>query len=133
MRSASLLVSILLAGGCATAPKPPSEGERELNAADAASPVQVANGQVLLVPLAANPGTGYAWAWDEAAAAGVLARDGEPSMAGTDPRLVGGGGTQTWRFRAVKAGDGELRLDYRRPWEKDTPPVQTVRWSIQVR
>ncbi|HEV8695900.1 MAG TPA: protease inhibitor I42 family protein [Lysobacter sp.] len=133
MPRALLLVSLLAAtiAGCTTAASLPM-GERELTAADSAAPVKAAPGQLLVVRLAANASTGYSWAWDEAAAAGVLVQDGRPTMTGLDPQRVGSGGTQTWRFRVVASGEGELRLNYRRPWEKDTPPVQTVHWQIQV-
>jgi inhibitor of cysteine peptidase len=119
-----LLASLLavVVAGCATAPRSPTTD----------APVKAVAGQIFIVRLAANASTGYSWAWDEGAAAGVLVQVGEPTMAGVDPQRVGGGGIQTWRFRAATGGKGELRLDYRRQWEKDTPPVQTVRWQIQV-
>ena len=62
----------------------------------------------------------------------MLVQDGEAKMTGLDPQRVGSGGIQEWRFRAASIGEGELRLQYHRAWEKDTPPVQTVRWQIQV-
>ncbi|MFC3550226.1 protease inhibitor I42 family protein [Lysobacter cavernae] len=137
MRHALLFASALtvLVTGCAAGTAPAASTERELTAADSRVPVQVTVGQVFVVRLPSNASTGYSWAWDQAAAAGVIVQDGEPAMAGVnpDPQTVGSGGTQTWRFRAAAAGQGELRLDYRRPWETGAAPAQTVRWQIQVR
>lgn len=137
MRHALLFAPALavLIAGCASDTAPAASAERELTAADSAAPVQAAVGQVFVVRVPSNASTGYNWAWDQAAAAGVIVQDGQPTMAGVnpDPQMVGSGGTQTWRFRAASAGQGELRLDYRRAWEKGTAPAQTVRWQIQVR
>ncbi len=134
MRIAFVLASILAIAACSsgTAVRSDVLPERELSAAH--DVVRVPLGQVLVVRVAANPTTGYSWAWNETAAAGVLAQDGAPVMAEkTGPQLVGAGGTQTWRFRAAKSGTGELRLDYRRPWESEVAPVQTQSWRIEVR
>lgn len=130
MRNVLVLVASMVLSACATAPTPPP---RELTVAGAQDVVRVAPGQVLVVPLSANPSTGFTWVWDEGAAAGVLVQDGEPSMSAPDPERIGSGGTQTWRFRAVKPGDATLRLDYRRAWEADQPAAQTLRWRIEVR
>ncbi len=127
-----LLMLVVAAAGCTSGPAAYQVPvERALTAVDR-DVVMVRVGDVLVVRLDSNPSTGYGWAWDEAAAAGVLAQDGEPSTSGVVP-VPGSGGVQTWRFHAVKTGTAELRLDYRRPWEKDQPPAQTVRWSVQVR
>ncbi|WP_158549167.1 protease inhibitor I42 family protein [Lysobacter silvisoli] len=108
-------------------------GERRLVVADANGPVQLQPGEVVVLDLEANPSTGYGWIVDTTAAAGVIEQMGEPSMALSNPGAVGGGGTQTWRFRAAAKGRGVLRLDYRRAWEKDVAPVRSVSWNIEVR
>lgn len=118
---------------CTSAGAPAASSERVLTAADSAAPVVLSVGDVVLVNVEANPSTGYGWIVDQAAAAGTIEQIGEPSMALSNPGAVGGGGTQTWRFRAVATGQGELRMDYRRAWEKDVPPVRQVAWKIEVR
>jgi inhibitor of cysteine peptidase len=124
-------VVVVLLAACASVPS--GTRERELTQADVKAVVAAQVGDVLVVRLAANASTGFAWAWDEPAAAGVLAQAGEPAMSGVDATRVGSGGTQAWRFRVVKPGDAQLRLEYRRPWEHGTPPAQTVSWQIQAR
>lgn len=118
---------------CASANAPASSAERVLSQADSAAPVVLSVGETVVVKVEANASTGYGWIVDQAAAAGTLEQAGEPSMALSNPGLVGGGGTQTWRFRAVAKGQGELRMDYRRAWEKDVPPVRSLAWKIEVR
>ncbi|KRA19894.1 protease inhibitor I42 family protein [Lysobacter sp. Root604] len=121
------------ASGNGAGSAPASSAERVLSAAESAAPVVLSVGETVVVQVEANPSTGYGWIVDQAAAAGTLERVGEPAMALSNPGAVGGGGTQTWRFRAVAKGQGELRMDYRRAWEKDVPPVRNVAWTIEVR
>ena len=37
------------------------------------------------------------------------------------PGMTGVGGTYTFRFKAVAAGEALLRLVYARPWESENP------------
>ena len=93
----------------------------------------LAPGDTFSVVLQANRTTGYDW---EAAVPPVLLLTDGPRYV-TDPAAaaegrVGAGGTMTWRFRAVEEGLGALVFDYRRPWQQDTPPAQTVRYDVVV-
>lgn len=38
---------------------------------------------------------------------------------------VGGSGKHVWRFEAVAAGTGEIKLRYGRPWENSPEPART--------
>lgn len=129
----ALALSLAACASGNTASAPASSAERVLSAADNAAPVVLSVGETVVVQVEANPSTGYGWIVDQAATAGTLEQTGEPSMALSNPGAVGGGGTQTWRFRAVAKGQGELRMDYRRAWEKDVPPVRNLSWKIEVR
>jgi predicted secreted protein len=40
---------------------------------------------------------------------------------------------ESWKFRAVERGTQKLKLEYRRPWEKNTPPVNTIVIHVTVR
>jgi inhibitor of cysteine peptidase len=46
--------------------------------------------------------------------------------------MPGSGGSETVRFTATAAGTTKLVLDYRRPWETDVPPVETVTIDVTV-
>lgn len=130
----AMLVSIAMICGCATAQTPLPE--IDLNAVDGAVPVQARVGQLLSIRLTGNASTGYSWEWDEAAAAGVLVRERNTAKVDAEksdtPPMVGSPSTQAWLFRAAAPGNAELRLDYRRPWEKGVAPAQTVRLQIVV-
>ena len=46
--------------------------------------------------------------------------------------MVGTGGTEIWKFMAVKKGKTSLCFYYLRPWERSIAPVKTNTWNITV-
>jgi inhibitor of cysteine peptidase len=86
-------------------------------------------GDTLEVELAGNPTTGYQWE--------VVAGEGEmlKSMGEAEfiqgTQVVGAGGTFRFQFEAVLAGETNLKLEYKRPFEPDVAPLNT--FSIQVK
>jgi inhibitor of cysteine peptidase len=102
--------------------------------ATASGPVALQVGQVLVVTLPSNPSTGYSWTISTAPDGAVLTQNGELTYAAMNPDVVmpGSGGTETVRFTATAAGTTTIVLDYRRPWETDVPPVDTVTIDITV-
>jgi len=91
--------------------------------------VTLAVGERVEVSLAENRTTGFRW---------DLKVKPEPvctlveSAFEPAPGPPGKGGTHRWQFQAVRAGTGEIELEYRRPWEHDTPPGQTFKLSVRV-
>jgi inhibitor of cysteine peptidase len=89
-------------------------------------------GAVLEVRLEANHTTGYSWVAAPVVNP-VLVRQGaakyeEHSTGGK----AGVGGVEVWRFKAIKAGKQGLQFEYRRPWEKGSPPAKLVTFSVTV-
>jgi len=67
-----------------------------------------------------------------AAVDGRLEPEGAPSYekgAGD----AGAGGIEIWRFAPTQAGEGTLRLEYRRLWEADAAPARVVSYKVTVR
>jgi inhibitor of cysteine peptidase len=89
-------------------------------------------GAVLEVRLEANHTTGYSWVFAPAVNP-VLMRQGrtvyQEHSAGS---TVGAGGVEVWRFKAMKAGKQGLQFEYRRPWEKGSPPAKVVTFTVTV-
>jgi inhibitor of cysteine peptidase len=92
--------------------------------AQESNPAEMINTQVrhnFTITLPANPTTGYQW---------QLARPLNDKMIklisseyiADDTGLVGSGGKQVWKFRALKVGRAAIALKYVRSWEKDTKP-----------
>jgi predicted secreted protein len=42
------------------------------------------------------------------------------------------GGRFIFTFVSNKATEGSIKLIYKRPWEKDTPPIQTADVKVRV-
>jgi inhibitor of cysteine peptidase len=119
----SFFLSLALFSGC---------GARgtQVTDADNGKQITIQPGQVVTVTLESNPTTGYSWQVMEIDNA-ILVQEGDPEykQASGTGGLVGAGGTETFRFKAIAAGETTLSLGYARPWES-VPPIQT--FTIQV-
>ena len=90
-------------------------------------------GDNLEIVLKANPTTGYKW---EVASvdSSILSKTGTEYRPDVVPKgIVGSGGTSMNRFRAIKIGKTFLKLIYRRPFEKNVPPVKTFEITVVVK
>jgi inhibitor of cysteine peptidase len=97
-------------------------------ASDDGSAVSVRVGETFTVVLEGNPTTGYSWqvgAVDQA-----VLTSGEPGYV-AESDLIGAGGTYTFTFTAVAAGETQVRLVYLRPWET-VAPLQTFTLDVTV-
>lgn len=91
--------------------------------------------QVLALKLESNPTTGYGWGAvkiDET----ILEMTGDPEYIGASPSstpMVGVGGWEVLRFKAMKSGSTTLQLGYFRSFEPDVPPVETITLTVKER
>ncbi len=109
----------------------PSAETVDVNEADDGGQIELELGKLLVVTLESNPSTGYRWELLENSES-ILKQFGQaefrPSETG-DPPMVGAGGWEIFRFKAVSAGQMTLELVYHRSWE-DAEPLKA--FSIQV-
>jgi inhibitor of cysteine peptidase len=128
---------ILIAGAVAALPlaacaskKPPPE-PLSVTEANTGGSVALARDQQLIVRLPSNPTTGYRWSLAQQSTP-VLQPEGAPTYekGAVD---AGAGGTEIWRFAPTQAGEGTLRLEYRRLWEADVAPARVVSYKVTVR
>lgn len=92
---------------------------------------QLSAGDLCRIMLSGNPTTGYSWNYevsDEAVAAPVCGS--YVSQAGEG--IVGGGGTYSWDFKALTAGESTITFKYYRTWEGQASAVQTVVYRVTV-
>ncbi|HEY45425.1 MAG: hypothetical protein AMJ88_12770 [Anaerolineae bacterium SM23_ 63] len=124
---ALLLLLTLLVSGCN------ASNEIELDMDDSGSQVEVKKGQVLAISLESNPTTGYMWEVlkiDES----MLEQLGESEFISSESEgLVGVGGVEVLRFRALGVGTTNVELGYLRFWEEDVAPLMLYSLSIVVR
>ncbi len=93
--------------------------------------VDLAVGDLLEVRLTENRTTGFRWEL-------TLAPDSETACAAEDDAAAsqaaapGQGGTHTWRFKALRAGDCDIRLANRRSWEAAGAAAETFTLHLHV-
>ncbi len=119
---------IVAMAGCAECPT----ANYELTADDNGRQLQLLTGDTLSVELKSNPTTGYRWQFVAPDDPGVLNSTGDEFIAPQTERC-GAPGRQKLSFTAAASGETVLRLDYVRPWEKDTPPMQSFRVPVVVK
>ncbi|MCX7047938.1 MAG: protease inhibitor I42 family protein [Candidatus Sumerlaeota bacterium] len=135
----------LVKSGPAPAPTPGATSQtsalkpaQELDLSASGQTVTLEVGQQLRVRLKGNPTTGYSWSDPKIEGAAVESA-GKPEYV-TDnakrpdaQRLVGAGGEFVFTFSAKKEGTSKITLEYRRPWEKETPPIKTFTCTVVVK
>lgn len=89
-------------------------------------------GQVLEIALMGNPSTGYQWqvVSDGAPALARTTGPSTPPPMDTQPPMPGAPSIARWWFRAERPGKVTVKLEYRRPWEKDVPAAQTAEYVV---
>lgn len=103
--------------------------EINLDSSHCGSDQALKTGDSLTLSLPANPTTGYAWQAVQIPA--QLNKANEPAYR-PDSTMIGSGGTTIYRFGMIATGKGKLSLVYKRPWEKDQPPVKNCDINIVV-
>lgn len=85
---------------------------------DAEKTISVGINQEFVIALDSNPTTGYDW--EESHDGNLLNLvDDEYKPDEKAAGLVGAGGTQYFRFKAIKTVQTEITLVYKRPWETE--------------
>jgi len=90
---------------------------------------------LVTVELEGNPTTGYMWDAQIANPGIIEEVSNEYIVAGQeddDVEAVGVGGVFRFNFRGLSQGETEITFTYQRPWEEDTPPVETVTYIAVV-
>jgi inhibitor of cysteine peptidase len=93
----------------------------------------VRKGETFTVELEANPTTGYLWDMRLKAGKATLVSQKYTPAAPAGSLVIGGGGVETFVFRAEETGQIELEAEYSRPWEKNAKPAAVQRFDIRVR
>jgi inhibitor of cysteine peptidase len=98
---------------------------------DSGSTIGLNVGDRFDVTLPGNPTTGYSWERVPGTPE-LLKQVGEPAFV-PESEALGAGGRVTLTFEAVASGSGPLALIYHRPFEQETPPLNTFEVKVEVR
>jgi inhibitor of cysteine peptidase len=118
----------------ATAEKENKVQPIDITKANDGNSVAVPLGREARIRLEGNPTTGYSWFLagidgNSVEAKGQVTYAPKPHA----PGIVGSGGVFELLLRAAKAGKSTVRMEYKRPWEKDTPPIETFKVTVDVK
>jgi inhibitor of cysteine peptidase len=89
-------------------------------------------GEDFSIVLGSNFSTGYQWQFDYDSAYIELV-DKKFEQAPHEPGMVGFGETGTYIFKGLKKGITQITATYLRPWEKDTPPMETKIYKVTIK
>ncbi|HEY7797927.1 MAG TPA: protease inhibitor I42 family protein [Hyphomonadaceae bacterium] len=117
-------------------PAPTVEGAvRNLTEADSNASVEIKVGEKMTVSLSGVPTAGYVWTAD-APPAFVKVSEGPGGATSTSQFLPGFAGGNHWEvliIEGVAAGEGEITLVQKRPWEeKSSPDDQRFTFRLKV-
>jgi inhibitor of cysteine peptidase len=119
--AALFLLTAFAAAGC--------DGDNVKTYSDAGETVEVKAGNEFVIALESNPTTGYSWmATFEESEFELISDNYEADE--TEGMVVGSGGTQYLRFKALKAGEFKINLGYQRSWEGE--PVNSLVFDVKV-
>jgi inhibitor of cysteine peptidase len=101
---------------------------------DAGQAIEIGVNQQFVIALGSNPTTGYSWqaSYDETLLELVGGQSTYKSREEAKELVVGAGGVEYFRFKALKTGETEITLVYKRPWEETAPENLTKVFTISI-
>ena len=108
------------------------EKNQVIRTADGKNLIQPKAGEEFIISLFANPSTGYQWELSKELDKDLVELVGK-EFTGKDPNLVGAGGAEEWKFKALKPGKTSICLKYLRPCEKGIPPVKEETFEVEIK
>lgn len=95
-------------------------------------PIEVEVGQEFVIALESSPTTGYRWQFIDPLDEEILELVGSEYKGPEDGR-IGAGGEEVLTFKAISQGETRISLGYKRPWERNVPPLKTRTFAVVVR
>ena len=95
---------------------------------DAGRSIRLKPKEKLDVDLDENPTTGYSW---QTVSIPSLLELKDSDYVPDAPQRCGSGGRKTFHFVVARPGSGTLRMEYRRPWEKEVEPARVYEVSLE--
>jgi inhibitor of cysteine peptidase len=96
---------------------------------DPGQTVNIGPNQELVIALGSNPSTGYSW--QESHDHTMLELLEKVYREEAEEGVVGAGGVEYFRFKALKAGQTEITMTYQRPWEEEI--LEQKVFSVYIR
>ena len=94
--------------------------------------IETQKGRKFTITLPANPTTGYQWQLAKPLNDKMIKLISSEYIA-DDTLLIGSGGKQVWKFRAIKDGYAAIAFKYVRSWEKKEEPADEKYFIVNIR
>ena len=100
---------------------------------DSGQSIDINVNQQFVIALGSNPTTGYSWqeSYDESMLT-LVEKTYEQGKAAQEG-MVGVGGIEYLQFKALKKGQTEVTLIYKRAWEEQTPQDEIKVFTINIK
>jgi len=105
--------------------------EMVLGEEDSGRTIEVTQGDEFRIELESNITTGYSWSIS-VIDTDYLQQQGEQEYS-TESELVGAGGVEAFRFKAIQPGETYLKLIYQRPFEADKPAERIFELIVVIK
>ncbi len=130
MNKLAMSLAVLLLGGiilgCAAG------GANIKTYTDSTQQVEVGIDEEFIVALKSNPTTGYSWQEShDSASLNLVEKSYQQDEASKG--LAGAGGTDYFRYKALKSGETKVSLVYKRPWEQASPTDKTQEFAVKIK
>ena len=95
-------------------------------------PIEVTIGEQFIIYLESNPTTGYKWEASFDTEFLKLVKS-EYKQNESKPGMVGVCGIEQFLFQGLKAGDTQIKLTYKRPWEQQSADAKVLTFTVKVK
>lgn len=95
--------------------------------------VDIAAGDTLTVTLGSNPTTGFSWDDNAQVSDEFVLNQTNHEYHAPDTDVLGAAGNDEWTFKALKAGETTVKLEYSRPWEGGEKGEWTFNLTVKVK
>ena len=98
---------------------------------DPGQAIEIGVNEEFIIALGSNLTTGYSW--QESHDANMLELVEKSYKEQAKQGVVGAGGVEYFRYKALKTGETEITLVYKRPWEASTPQDVTKVFTVNIK
>jgi predicted secreted protein len=121
-----ILTTLLVFSGCMISGKTLTESDNGKN-------LNLKVNDLVTIKLESNATTGYQWNLSNETDSNIITLiSSDYTAANAQETLVGGGGYETFDFKAKSKGSTAIILTYNRTWEKGEEPAKTYKINIVV-
>ena len=95
--------------------------------------IEIKSGNMLTIKLCSNRTTGFQWTEKANVSDPAILQQIEHRYVAPGAKVPGAPGDEIWVFKAIKAGNSVVSMEYSRPWEGGEKGIWKYRVSVLVK